>query len=74
MHVDKSNTDFIYQLEKSGISFEINSFDEYSFSENVRKVIVKTHVLTAVLIKLELPNYFSDIDKMLYVDSDTLFM
>lgn len=74
MDVDKSLFDYFLNFEKKGISIEINSFDKHGFDEKTKNVLVKTHVSATALMKFELPNFFSDIDKMLYLDSDTMII
>lgn len=50
----------------------VHLFPRNSIEEKIERVSQKTHVTTTALIKLELPNYFSNLDKVLYLDSDTI--
>lgn len=40
--------------------------------KKIKRISQKTHVTTTALIKLELPNYFSELDRVLYLDSDVI--
>jgi len=64
------NRQFILNLNCDRVHIEINNFSKNDYLELLSKVNPKTHVSTSALIKFELANYFSQLDSLLYLDSD----
>lgn len=56
--------------KKSKIIIEV--FQKENYSDLLSQVSPKTHVSTAALIKFELANYFKDLERILYLDSDII--
>lgn len=59
-------------LSKANVNIMIDTFDGDLYKEKLKFISQKTHVTPTALIKFELPNYFSSIDKLLYLDGDII--
>ena len=59
-------------LSKGNVNISIDTFDGELYNRKLKLITQKTHVTPTALIKFELPNYFSSIDKMLYLDGDII--
>lgn len=59
-------------LSKDNVNIIIDTFDGDLYKSKLEQVSQKTHVTPTALIKFELPNYFSSIDKLLYLDGDII--
>jgi len=59
-------------LGENGFDVQIKIVDDKNFKERLNQVHQRTHVTQSALLKFELPNLFSNYDKVLYLDSDVL--
>lgn len=59
-------------LSKGNIFVTVEIFSKEMLADKLAKVSQRTHVTTTALLKLELPNFFPQIDKLLYLDSDVV--
>ena len=64
------NIEKLKSLEKERLKINVHIIGDAIFKNF--PIASKTHVSKAALIKFELPNLFSDIDYMLYLDSDII--
>ena len=60
----------LQSIANNAVDICIHCVDMQKINEKFANVQQKTHVSTAALIKFELPNIFSDLDRILYLDSD----
>lgn len=70
--ISEPNTDLFKQLNSKDFKIDIHSFNTNEFKNKLNKVLQKTHVSPAALIKFELANYFNELDELLYLDSDII--
>lgn len=70
--LSKSNTKAIQSVGNGSIKICIDLFDKGKLRNNINSISQKSHVTPTALIKFELANYFSQIDSILYLDSDVI--
>lgn len=68
--LSKENISFLESLGDKRIKVSAKIINEECYAERIRMISQKTHVTPAALIKFELPSIFSELDRILYVDSD----
>lgn len=66
------NVAALESLRKAQINVDIKIVDSQMLYNKFKGINQKTHVSPAALIKFELANIFSDLDKILYLDSDLI--
>ena len=66
------NVEKLRCLGKKNVEVVVNLFDKSAYEERLRRISQKTHVTPAALIKFELPLFFSELDTILYLDSDII--
>ncbi len=66
------NEQMIKKISSPNIKVEVNVFDKREYESKIHSVSQKSHVSPAALIKFELANYFTDLDSVLYLDSDII--
>ena len=67
-----ANQKMILDLSCEKVKVIINRFYQKDYSHLLSQVNQKTHVSTAALIKFEIANYFSELERILYLDSDII--
>lgn len=70
--ISDSNIELLEQLKSEKSEVDIHIFNRNEYENKLRHITQKTHVSPAALIKFELPNYFLNYDKVLYIDSDII--
>ena len=70
--LSESNIALIKNAEKGGVRISIDLFDFNKYEHRITCIAQKSHVTPTALIKFELPYYYSQIDNVLYLDSDIL--
>ena len=70
--LSESNTALIQNIEKRGARISIDLFDFNQYECRINCISQKSHVTPTALIKFELPNFFSKLDSVLYLDSDII--
>lgn len=68
----KENKESLQRMGKNNVEVVINQFDMSDYREKLKKISQKTHVSPTALIKFELPVFFSELDTLLYLDSDII--
>ena len=68
--LNQQNNKRINCLGSENVKVIINVFNEKCLESQLKTILQKSHVTPTALIKFELPNYFSDLDTILYMDSD----
>lgn len=68
----EKNTLLFENMGTSNVAVRVHSVPKSLIEEKVAGVSQKTHVTKTALIKLELPNYFKELDRLLYIDSDII--
>lgn len=66
------NVEKLQSLGKHNVQVVVSLFDKSAYEERLKRISQKTHVTPAALIKFELPVYFSELDSLLYLDSDII--
>ncbi len=69
---DKENWQKFHGMEKKGVKIQIHHLDFQRYQERYDKILQKTYVTTTALLKFELSNILSDIEEVLYLDSDVI--
>lgn len=64
------NVERLKKMGNSDVEIIINLFDRKKVEDRLNIVSQRSHVTPTALIKFELPNYFKDLDSILYMDSD----
>lgn len=70
--LSESNTKALQSVSNGRIMIKIDLFDYEKLKSNITSISQKSHVTPTALIKFELPNYFTQIDNALYLDSDVI--
>ena len=70
--LSESNIALLQELENGGVRINIDMFDQSDNKERIKRISQKSHVTSSALIKFELPNYFSHLNQVLYLDSDII--
>lgn len=70
--LSEANVNKLKMLNSEHVTIEVNIFNYSLYEERLKQVSAKTHVSPTALIKFELPNYFSNLDSLLYLDSDII--
>lgn len=70
--LSKDNCSKLYNLNRDNAEVVINEFNSLQYENRLKQISQKTHVTPTALIKFELPNYFSQLDKLLYLDGDII--
>lgn len=70
VELKKENKEAFETLGNSNCVVCVDEISAHYFKAAKQKVAQKTHVSTSALIKFELPNIYSDLDELLYLDSD----
>lgn len=60
------------KLSTANVSVVVDLFNNVLYEEKLRQFSQKTHVTPTALIKFELSNYYSYLDKLLYLDGDII--
>lgn len=66
------NESKITNLSTGSVTVRVDLFDINKYEGLISRVFQKSHVTPTALIKFELPNYFSDLNSLLYLDSDII--
>lgn len=66
------NTELFNSTDTENIKTHIHVIPKNLIEEKIKLVTQRTHVTTVALIKLELANYFSELEQILYLDSDII--
>lgn len=67
-----SNIEKFEALCNENVTVTIDLFNGAEYEEKLKQISQKTHVTPTALIKFELPNYFANIGKLLYLDGDII--
>lgn len=70
--LNEENILLFENLSTPNVEIQVHSVPKSLIEEKVAGVSQKTHVTKTALIKLELPNYFRELDTLLYIDSDII--
>lgn len=68
----ESNVTKLRNLSTSNVTVVIDLFNATQYEAKLKQISQKTHVTPTALIKFELPNYFSELDTLLYIDGDII--
>lgn len=68
--LSEDNVKLLESLSTDEIHVVVDKFYKADYSDKTDKISQKSHVTPTALIKFELPNYFSTLDTILYLDSD----
>lgn len=68
--LSQENVRALEGMSTQTIPVSVKILSRAAVEDKIRRVSPKTHVSTAALIKFELPNYFPELDQVLYLDSD----
>ena len=66
------NVQRFISLSNDTVNVIVDKFEINQYREMIDRVNQKSHVTPTALIKFELSNYFSTINKLLYIDSDII--
>lgn len=66
------NVEKLECLGGGNVVIVINQFNKSAYEDRLKRISQKTHVTPAALIKFELPLYFTELDSILYLDSDII--
>ncbi len=61
-----------YGMEKEDVKIRIHHVDFQKYKDRYDKILQKTYVTTTALLKFELSEILSDVDEVLYLDSDII--
>lgn len=70
--LEASNIIKFQELSTTNVSVVVDLFNDIQYEEKLKKISQKTHVTPTALIKFELSNYYSYLDKLLYLDGDII--
>lgn len=70
--LDDANVTKLRSLSTRNVDVVIDLFNGAQYEEKLKQISQKTHVTPTALIKFELPNYFSELDTLLYLDGDII--
>ena len=70
--LNEANVQMFEKMSKQNILVRVHSMPSSLIEDKLSRVQQQTHVTTTALIKLELANYFSKLDTILYLDSDII--
>lgn len=68
--LSESNKILLRRIRNNNVRLCIDVFDKCN--DRINRISQKSHVTPSALIKFELANYFSNIDQILYLDSDII--
>ena len=68
--LNDSNVKKLKSMGSHNLIVSIDLFSGEKYENRIREISQKSHVTPTALIKFELPNYFADLDTVLYMDSD----
>ena len=64
------NVEKIKSMGSQYVSTVVDVFNASSYEEQLKAISQKSHVTPTALIKFELPDYFQELESVLYMDSD----
>lgn len=70
--LSEDNVKLLTGLETEKVSILIDKFCKADYQQMLDLISQKSHVTPTALIKFELPQHFTDVDKLLYLDSDII--
>lgn len=70
--LNKDNTDFFNSLVFNNVKIIVHSFNIKDYRDKFDKINQTTHVSPAALIKFDLSKIFTNINELLYLDSDII--
>lgn len=68
----EQNVEKLKRMSNSFVEIIVDLFDVKNFEGQLQIISQRSHVTPTALIKFELPNYFTDLDSLLYMDSDMI--
>ena len=68
--LNETNVEKFEKMSLQNISVHVHIVERLEIGNKLSQINQQTHVTTTALIKLELPNIFANLDKILYLDSD----
>ena len=70
--LSNSNILLLENMSTKNIVVKVHILDIKYYKTRISQINQKSHVTPAALIKFELPNYFQELDKLLYIDGDII--
>lgn len=70
--LEEANITKLQELSTANVSVVVDLFNGGLYEEKTKYISQQTHVTPTALIKFELPNYYSCLDKLLYLDGDII--
>lgn len=72
IHLKSENIELLNSLRSEKVYVDVKFIDIHKYLDKLEKINRKTHVSSSALIKFELANIFSGLDRILYLDSDVI--
>lgn len=70
--LNENNTKKLTGLSTNKVHVIIDTYNLCDYKDRIDQISQRSHVTPTALIKFELPNYFKDIDTILYLDGDII--